>query len=117
VAPPPPQPVPGDHAKKEVNAAPAGEARPRVVLEARRPREAKANSAPVAPANGTVTLAIAPWGEVVVNGTTQGVSPPLTKLALAPGLHTIEVRNGAAPPYTTRIEIRAGQTVTLQHRF
>lgn len=114
---PPPQPVPNDNPKKETNAAPAGETRPRVALEARRPREAKANDVPPAPANGTVSLAIAPWGEVVVNGTTQGVSPPLTKLALAPGLHTIEVRNGAAPPYTTRIEIRAGQTVTLQHRF
>jgi serine/threonine-protein kinase len=112
---PPPQPAANDTPK--ASAAPAGEARPRSALEARRPRETKANSAPAAPANGTVTLAIAPWGEVVVNGTTQGVSPPLTKLALAPGLHTIEVRNGAAPPYTTRIEIRAGQTVTLQHRF
>jgi serine/threonine-protein kinase len=117
--PPPPAPAPaaGNTAKKEANAAPSAEARPRVALEARRPRETKANNVPPAPANGTVTLAIAPWGEVLVNGTTQGVSPPLTKLALAPGLHTIEVRNGAAPPYTTRIEIRAGQTVTLQHRF
>jgi serine/threonine-protein kinase len=118
-APPPAQPASGDSAKKEANgrAAPGEPTRPRVPLEARRPRETKADSAPAAPAIGTVTLAIAPWGEVVVNGATQGVSPPLTKLALAPGLHTIEVRNGAAPPYTTRVEIRAGQTVTLQHRF
>ncbi len=117
VAPAPP-PAADDAANKETKAVAARteEPRPRVALEARRPRETKANVAP-APANGTVALAIAPWGEVVVNGTSQGVSPPLTKLALAPGLHTIEVRNGAAPPYTTRIEIRAGQTVTLQHRF
>ncbi|MFZ5540114.1 MAG: serine/threonine-protein kinase [Pseudomonadota bacterium] len=117
---PPPQPATGDNAKKEPTggrAASGDSTRPRVALEARRPRETKADSAPAVPAIGTVTLAIAPWGEVVVNGTTQGVSPPLTKLALAPGLHTIEVRNGVAPPYTTRIEIRAGQTVTLQHRF
>lgn len=126
--PPPPQPIAvtppappttGGSAPKDKKptGAPAEERRSRVALEARRPRETKANNAPAPPANGTVTLAIAPWGEVVVNGTTQGVSPPLTRLALAPGLHTIEVRNGAAPPYTTRIEIRAGQTVTLQHRF
>jgi serine/threonine-protein kinase len=118
VAPPAP-PVADDGAAKDAkaSAAPAEERRSRVALEARRPRETKANSAPAAPANGTVTLAIAPWGEVVVNGTSQGVSPPLTRLALAPGVHTIEVRNSAAPPYTTRIEIRPGQTVTLQHRF
>jgi serine/threonine-protein kinase len=118
VAPPAP-PAADDGAAKDAkaSAAPAEERRSRVALEARRPRETKANSAPAAPANGTVTLAIAPWGEVVVNGTSQGVSPPLTRLALAPGVHTIEVRNGAAPPYTTRIEVRPGQTVTLQHRF
>ncbi|MFN3567142.1 MAG: PEGA domain-containing protein, partial [Burkholderiaceae bacterium] len=117
--PPPLQPAAADSAGKDAGgrAASADSPRPRVALEARRPRETKADSAPAAPAIGTVTLAIAPWGEVVVNGTTQGVSPPLTRLALAPGLHTIEVRNGAAPPYTTRIEVRAGQTVTLQHRF
>lgn len=116
---PPAQPAAGHSATTEAKAIapPADERRPRVTLEARRPRETKADNAPAAPANGTVTLAIAPWGEVVVNGTSQGVSPPLTRLALAPGLHTIEVRNGAAPPYSTRIEIRAGQTVSLQHRF
>jgi serine/threonine-protein kinase len=118
VAPPAP-PAADEAAAKDAKAspAPAEERRSRVALEARRPRETKANNAPAAPANGTVTLAIAPWGEVVVNGTSQGVSPPLTRLALAPGVHTIEVRNGAAPPYTTRIEIGPGQTVTLQHRF
>jgi serine/threonine-protein kinase len=112
-------PAADDGAAKDAkaSAAPVDERRSRVALEARRPRETKANSASAAPANGTVTLAIAPWGEVVVNGTSQGVSPPLTRLALAPGVHTIEVRNGAAPPYTTRIEVRAGETVALQHRF
>jgi serine/threonine-protein kinase len=120
-APPPAPSVPSGDAKQEAPGeaapAPAKPPPPRVALETRRARETRANSVPPAPANGTVTLAIAPWGEIVVNGATQGVSPPLTKLALAPGLHTIEVRNGAAPPFTTRIEIKAGQTVTLQHRF
>jgi eukaryotic-like serine/threonine-protein kinase len=74
--------------------------------------------APLPPqAEGFVSLAIAPWGEVMVNGVTQGVSPPMTRLSLAPGLYTIEIRNNAAPPFIARIEIKPGQTLSLQHRF
>jgi serine/threonine-protein kinase len=64
-----------------------------------------------------VSLAVTPWGEVVVNGTARGVSPPLTQVALPPGVHTIEVRNGAAPPFVARVEVRPGETISLQHRF
>jgi serine/threonine-protein kinase len=69
------------------------------------------------PAEGLVTLAIAPWGEVLVNGEPRGVSPPLTKMSLPPGSYAIEVRNGDAPPLKTNIEIKPGQTQTLRHRF
>ncbi len=69
------------------------------------------------PRDGVVTLAVSPWGEVSVNGTPRGVSPPLTQLSLAPGVHTIEIRNGAAAPLVARIEVRAGETLGLQHRF
>jgi len=92
------------------------------------PAEAKpapppaARRAPVAPAapqpsDGLVSLAIAPWGEVLVNGEPRGVSPPLTTLRLAPGSYSIEVRNADAPPLKARIEIKAGETHTLRHRF
>jgi hypothetical protein len=64
-----------------------------------------------------VALAVSPWGEVIVNGTSRGVSPPLTQLGLAPGVHTIEIRNTAAPPFVVRIEVRPGETISLQHRF
>jgi hypothetical protein len=76
-----------------------------------------ASAQPVGTAEGFVTLAIAPWGEVVVNGASRGVSPPLNRLALAPGVHVIEVRNGTAPPFSARVEVKPGQTLTLQHRF
>jgi hypothetical protein len=79
---------------------------------------APAPQEPAAPlADGTVTLGIAPWGEIIVDGNSHGVSPPLTHLALAPGVHTIEVRNGAAPPYVSRIDLQPGQAVEVQHRF
>jgi serine/threonine-protein kinase len=80
----------------------------------------KSRAAPAAPAveaEGFVALAVSPWGEIVVNGATRGVSPPLTRLALPPGVHSVEIRNGAAPPLMARVEVRPGQTIALQHRF
>jgi serine/threonine-protein kinase len=67
--------------------------------------------------DGTVTVAVAPWGEVVVNGAVQGVSPPLTQITLPPGLHTIEIRNGSFEPFVARVEVKPGEKIHLQHRF
>jgi serine/threonine-protein kinase len=67
--------------------------------------------------DGTLTIAVAPWGEVVIDGTVQGVSPPLTQVALPPGPHTIEIRNGSFEPFIARIELKPGEKVHLQHRF
>jgi eukaryotic-like serine/threonine-protein kinase len=82
-------------------------------------RRARADGPTTPPANGDgfVALAVSPWGEVVVNGNSRGVSPPLTRLTLPPGVHAVEIRNGAAPPMRARVEVRPGQTVALQHRF
>lgn len=85
--------------------------------EVRRTRVDTAAVKASAQASGFINLAIAPWGEVFVDGVSQGVSPPLTRLTLAPGVHTIELRNGAAAPLSARVEVRPGQTLSLQHRF
>ena len=81
-------------------------------------RKSEPPPAPVAPPrDGTVTLAVSPWGEISVDGTARGVSPPLTQLSLPPGVHTIEIRNGSATPLIARVEVRSGETLGLQHRF
>jgi len=81
-------------------------------------RKSEPPPAPVVPPrDGTVTLAVAPWGEISVDGTARGVSPPLTQLSLPPGVHTIEIRNGSATPFIARVEVRSGETLGLQHRF
>jgi len=72
---------------------------------------------PIPVRDGTVTVAVAPWGEVVVDGSVQGVSPPLTQVTLPPGPHTIEIRNGSFEPFIARIELKPGEKVHLQHRF
>ena len=65
----------------------------------------------------TVVLAIAPWGEVYVDGNLVGVSPPLNKIDLMPGRRTIEIRNGAFPAYTEQIELKTGQSIKIRHKF
>ncbi len=122
VAPPPIPPlayeprdaVPPTAPPAEPAAPPPAEAKPAPPPVARR-----APAAPAAPppSDGLVSLAIAPWGEVLVNGEPRGVSPPLTSLRLPPGSYAIEVRNGNAPPLKAQVEVRAGQTQMLRHRF
>ena len=81
-------------------------------------RKVEPPPAPVLPPrDGTVTLAVTPWGEISVDGSSRGVSPPLTQLTLPPGVHTIEIRNGSAAPFVARVEIKSGETLGLQHRF
>lgn len=73
---------------------------------------------PAAPvANGTLKLAISPWGEVLVDGRAVGVAPPLTQLSLPPGAHAITIRNGDSPDFRQTIEVRADKVVHLKHQF
>jgi len=87
-------------------------------------REARDNDAKAAaaaralpPATGTVKIAISPWGLVEVDGAASGAAPPITELALTEGKHQIVVRNGDFAPYTASVNVTAGQTVSLRHKF
>ena len=64
-----------------------------------------------------VQLAVSPWGEVRVNGKTVGVSPPLSRLELAPGAHCIEITNGELHPYMQTLLLEPSQTIKLKHKF
>jgi len=68
-------------------------------------------------AEGVVQLAVSPWGQVEVDGKPMGTSPPLTRLTLASGNHTITVRNTDFPAYTTTVTVDGESPVTLRHRF
>ena len=82
-----------------------------------RERETKLAMASVAPATGTVKIAISPWGMVEVDGAPSGAAPPLTELTLAEGKHQIVVRNGEYPPYVASVNVIAGQVVALRYKF
>jgi len=111
-----------DIQERAVSVLPAFAAKPARVRTKPAPVIATAPVAAPAPppapaADASVTLGIAPWGEIIVDGDPHGVSPPLTRLTLAPGTHTIEVRNSAAPPYIARLDLQPGQAVEVRHRF
>jgi serine/threonine-protein kinase len=71
----------------------------------------------VAPPTGTVKIAISPWGLVEVDGGAAGAAPPITELTLAEGRHQIVVRNGDYAPYTATVNVVAGQSISLRHKF
>jgi hypothetical protein len=66
---------------------------------------------------GVIALAIAPWGEVYVDGDRVGVSPPVNEVEVAPGRRKIEIRNGRFPVYTQVIDVKADQKVRIKHKF
>ena len=66
---------------------------------------------------GTIRLAIAPWGRVIVDGKERGVSPPLRQIELPQGPHTVEIQNTTFPSHVAKIEVKAGQVVKIKHRF
>ena len=75
-------------------------------------------AAPAAPAaTGSVQFAVSPWGEVEVNGSPSGTTPPLTRLTLPEGTHTITLRNADFAPHTVQVQVGADKPVTLRHRF
>ncbi|WP_052162219.1 serine/threonine-protein kinase [Aquabacterium sp. NJ1] len=81
------------------------------------PASAGTVTAATAAAHGTLKLAISPWGEVLVDGRSVGVAPPLNQLNLPAGSHVITVRNGEAPDFRQTIEVRPGKAVSVKHRF
>jgi hypothetical protein len=107
-----------------VSPKPAGDkTAPGAVAPKARKATARAVAAPTAvaevpaPANGTVNIAISPWGQVEVDGKAAGTTPPLTRLELPQGAHTITVRNEDFPPYTLRVQVDPERPVSVRHRF
>ncbi|HVE89016.1 MAG TPA: hypothetical protein VNA44_04885 [Burkholderiaceae bacterium] len=70
-----------------------------------------------APEKGLVVFAVAPWGEVFVNGASKGTTPPLAQLQLPTGRHTIELRNGQRQPYVAQVDVEAGRSLRISHLF
>ena len=77
----------------------------------------EASPAAPPPPPGYVQLAISPWGQVEVDGAAVGIAPPLNRLSLPAGSHTITIRNGELPPLVRVVEVSADHPVVIKHRF
>ena len=69
------------------------------------------------PRNGKVRFAIHPWGEVLVDGKSRGVSPPLKELSIPEGRHRIQIRNGGFPGYDSELDVKAGSKDEIAYSF
>ncbi|KAB2876730.1 MAG: serine/threonine protein kinase [Burkholderiaceae bacterium] len=139
IAPPPPAssvaaavatspPMPADSAAATPAAATEPETPPAVSAKPTRPhtvaklppreRETPVRATKPAPAaTGVVQLAVAPWGQIEVDGKGAGVTPPLAQLTLPVGDHVITIRNSDFAPRTVSVRVQADQPVVVRHRF
>jgi class 3 adenylate cyclase len=62
-------------------------------------------------------LTVTPWGEILIDGRSRGISPPLRELEIPPGPHTIEIRNSTFQPHLQSVDVKAGETTKIRHRF
>ena len=69
------------------------------------------------PIPATVFLSVDPWGEVFVNGRSQGVTPPKKFIKLEPGKYKIEIRNTTFPAFVQNVDLKARDETTLKHKF
>ena len=77
----------------------------------------KAKVAKPAGGGARLELIVAPWGEVLVDGKSRGISPPLRTVELSPGAHTGEIRNSTFPALKQKLQVKPGEAVRIQHRF
>jgi class 3 adenylate cyclase len=82
----------------------------------KKPERANDKPAPSGEA-ARVELAVLPWGEILVDGKSRGVSPPLRTLDIPAGSHTIEIRNSTFPSHVEKVNVKAGEAIKIRHRF
>jgi hypothetical protein len=79
---------------------------------------AETGAASEAVVNGTTyKLLIKPWGTVYVDGVDRGVSPPIKRLTLGPGQHTIRIVNPNFPEHIMTVDAGPKETMIIEHDF
>jgi hypothetical protein len=79
---------------------------------------AETGAASEAVVNGTTyKLLIKPWGTVYVDGIDRGVSPPIKRLTLGPGQHTIRIVNPNFPEHIMTVDAGPKETMIIEHDF
>ena len=69
------------------------------------------------PTQATLGFSVLPWGEIFIDGKSLGASPPLREIRLPPGKHQIEIKNTDLPSYRQSVELEAGASKMIRHKF
>ena len=117
VPPAKPEPSKSETSKAEtIHSTPAkNEPKPNEAARDARPAAEKANNPAAIPA--TLFFNVQPWGEIFVNGKSQGVTPPKKSLKLDPGKYKIEIRNTTFPAHVENLDLKSRDEVTVRHKF
>jgi serine/threonine-protein kinase len=70
-----------------------------------------------APKPAKLVVAVAPRGEVYVDGKHAATAEPAATLDLEPGLHRIEIRNGSRRPYLNYVVVEPGEQRQIRYDF
>lgn len=65
----------------------------------------------------TYRLMVKPWGTIYVDGKRLGVSPPLKRLVLPAGRHTVMLENPGFPDRIVQVNSARGATGRIEHDF
>ncbi|CAM3575838.1 hypothetical protein BOSP111201_13240 [Bordetella sputigena] len=64
-----------------------------------------------------VAIAVRPWGEILVDGQSRGISPPMRRLTLAAGTYDITIRNNMGPDVHQILTVGADNNAAISHTF
>ena len=64
-----------------------------------------------------IQFEITPRGDIYVDGELKGRTPPLERLEVDPGPHTIEIRNSSYPPLRLEVNLGSAEEMTIAHSF
>jgi hypothetical protein len=83
------------------------------------PPTATAAARPAPPATGKTEykVMIKPWGTLYVDGQDRGVSPPVKRLVLPAGRHTVRIVNPAYPDRVLRVDAGRTPSGRIAHDF
>ena len=107
-----PQPVAPVPPAPDTEPAPLPEAPAAATAVVRADAQSARQREAAAAGGATYKLLVRPWGMIEVNGTSFGASPPLKRLSLAPGQHTIRIANPNYPEHVVTVNaVKGGSTI------
>jgi class 3 adenylate cyclase len=105
--------------EKPKQASVPAKAKPKAPVRLAKAKDSAPTSAPNQAAAPSVKVSIVafPWAEIYVDGTRQGVSPPLRTVTVPAGKHQVELRNTSYPAYVETVDAKPGAQISIKHKF